>query len=96
MSHSVKNQEWQKPELAEPKVEDSAQTDGEAEAKAKLETGSGVPSWTFKIEGKIIHVSDFFNEVRPIVICDSHRLYHLRSANLPRNAGSLKSCVAWR
>lgn len=66
MSHSVKNQSWQKgsdeepPKAEEPaEAEDAEKKEGE-EPKTRLETGSGVPSWTFQLEGKLLQVSALF------------------------------------
>jgi len=58
MSHTVKNQAWQKPSNEESKPAEAGETEqkeGE-EAKTSLETGIGVPSWTFKLEGKLLPV----------------------------------------
>jgi hypothetical protein len=68
MSHSVKNQSWQKSSSEEPKpekpaeAEDDDKKEGE-EVKTSLETGAGVPSWTFKLEGKLLHVCILFSEL---------------------------------
>lgn len=55
LSHTVNNQTWQKSssgtENNEEKTEEGAE--GE-EAKEGLESGQNVPSWTFKIEGKLL------------------------------------------
>lgn len=56
MSHSVKNQSWQQTGDTEPKTETAQDASEEEKGKSSLETGAGVPSWTFKIEGKLIQV----------------------------------------
>lgn len=63
MSHSVKNQAWQKGSSEDSaKAETAETTEGEKqegeEPKTRLETGDGVPSWTFKVEGKLLHPDD--------------------------------------
>jgi hypothetical protein len=68
MSHSVKNQSWQKSSSEEPKLEapeeaeDAEKKEGE-EVKTSLETGAGVPSWTFKLEGRLLHVCIVVSQV---------------------------------
>jgi hypothetical protein len=64
MSHTVKNQAWQKSsdeETKPPEPEVTEKMEGE-EPKTSLETGIGVPCWTFKLEGKLLHVWDFFKQ----------------------------------
>jgi SWI/SNF-related matrix-associated actin-dependent regulator of chromatin subfamily D len=46
LSHSVQNQPWQR----------MAAGDG-SEPAVNFETGEGVPSWTFQIQGKLLDVS---------------------------------------
>lgn len=62
MSHSVKNQSWQQSATSDSKAE-TAQDDAqkgtdEENGKTTVETGASVPSWTFKIEGKLLQVRD--------------------------------------
>jgi hypothetical protein len=62
MSHSVKNQSWQQSATSDSKAEtaqDDAQKAADGEnGKTTVETGASVPSWTFKIEGKLLQVRD--------------------------------------
>jgi len=46
LSHSVQNQPWQR----------ATAGDG-SEPAVNFETGEGVPSWTFRIQGKLLEVS---------------------------------------
>jgi hypothetical protein len=60
MSHSVKNQSWQK-EMKQGSSnsapENSVVETGEgSNANDGTEKGDEVPSWTFKIEGKLLQV----------------------------------------
>jgi len=62
MSHSVKNQSWQQSATSDPKSE-TAQDDTQKAAdgengKTTVDIGPSVPSWTFKIEGKLLQVRD--------------------------------------
>ena len=46
LSHSVQNQPWQRTAAGDS-----------SEPTVNFETGEGVPSWTFRIQGKLLDVS---------------------------------------
>lgn len=62
MSHSVQNQAWQKEAGLGKPPGNELQADGTIGSldggNASFETGDGVPSWTFKIEGKLLQVTN--------------------------------------
>ncbi|KAG8828395.1 SWI/SNF complex component snf12 [Serendipita sp. 401] len=54
LSHTVRNQAWQKSAEDDDSQAPKEEAGDSEEAKAAMETAEGVPSWTFKLEGKLL------------------------------------------
>lgn len=84
MSHSVQNQAWQKDAGSRQPDGSTGSMEGASDGNPSFETGDGVPSWTFKIEGKLLQVLFHTNYV-------SDESYDLLSDSLnpfqPQNDG---------